>query len=100
MSEPRHRKLAAIGIALLVSTGRPEVLERLPTEVFNLWLDVFGEIKELQLLREEKTWGYSNIPAVFISSHRHQQGHAVTITVKSSPLLGTIRSTGVLLPGH
>ena len=62
MSEPRHRKLAAIGIASLVSTGRPEVLERLPTEVFNLWLDVFGEIKEVQLLREENTWGYSNIP--------------------------------------
>jgi len=63
MSEPRHRKLAAIGIALLVSTGKPEVLERLPTEVFNLWLDVFGEIKELQLLREEKTWGGTPSPS-------------------------------------
>jgi hypothetical protein len=82
MSEPRHRKLAAIGIASLVSTGRPEVLERLPTEVFNLWLDVFGEIKELQLLREEKTWGYSNDPCSvhLISSpptgprrHHHRQ---------------------------
>jgi hypothetical protein len=62
MSEPRHRKLAAMGIASLVSTGRPEVLERLPTEIFNLWLDVFGEIKELQLSREENTWGCSNIP--------------------------------------
>ena len=61
MSEPGHRKLAAIGIASLVSTGRPEVLERLPTEIFNLWLDVFGEIKEVQSLREENTWGYSNI---------------------------------------
>ncbi|KAF8746019.1 hypothetical protein AX14_004306 [Amanita brunnescens Koide BX004] len=59
MSEPRHRKLAAMGIASLVSTGRPEVLERLPTEIFNLWLDVFGEIKELQLSREENTWGSS-----------------------------------------
>ncbi|KAL0949404.1 hypothetical protein HGRIS_009466 [Hohenbuehelia grisea] len=46
MSEPRHRKLTALGIAVLVSTGRPEVLERLPGEIFNLWLDVFGEIKE------------------------------------------------------
>ena len=46
MSEPRHRKLAAMGIAALVATGRPEVLERLPGEIFNLWLDVFGEIKE------------------------------------------------------
>ncbi|PFH52845.1 hypothetical protein AMATHDRAFT_1887 [Amanita thiersii Skay4041] len=50
MSEPRCRKLAAMGIASLVSTARPEVLERLPTEIFNLWLDVFGEIKELQVI--------------------------------------------------
>jgi hypothetical protein len=46
MSEPRHRKLTAMGIAALASTGRPEVLARLPTEIFNLWMDVFGEIKE------------------------------------------------------
>ncbi|KAK2466318.1 hypothetical protein APHAL10511_001960 [Amanita phalloides] len=56
MSEPRNRKLVAMGIAALVSTGRPEVLERLPTEIFNLWLDVFGEIKELQLGKEKQTW--------------------------------------------
>lgn len=48
MSEPRHRKLTAMGAAGLVSTGRPEVLSRLPTETFNMWLDVFGEIKEAQ----------------------------------------------------
>ncbi|TFK43406.1 armadillo-type protein [Crucibulum laeve] len=48
MSEPRHRKLVGMGIAALVSTGRTEVLQRLPTEIFNLWLDVFGEIKEVQ----------------------------------------------------
>ena len=47
MSEPRGRKLAAMGIANLVATGRPEVLERLTSEIFNLWLDVFGEIKEV-----------------------------------------------------
>jgi len=46
MSEARHRKLAAMGIASLVSTGRPEVLERLSGEIFNIWLDVFGEVKE------------------------------------------------------
>lgn len=46
MSEPRFRKLTAMGIASLVSTGRPEVLQRLHGEIFNLWLDVFGEIKE------------------------------------------------------
>lgn len=53
MSEPRYRKLAAMGIATLVSTGRPEVLQRLPGEIFNLWLDVFGEIKETVLLHDD-----------------------------------------------
>ncbi|KAM6495766.1 Armadillo-type fold [Amanita muscaria] len=62
MSEPRHRKLVAMGIASLASTARPEVLERLPTEIFNLWLDVFGEIKEVQLKKEEKTWSDSPSP--------------------------------------
>lgn len=46
MSEPRHRKLTAMAYASLVSTGRPEVLQRLPSEIFNLWMDVFGEIQE------------------------------------------------------
>lgn len=46
MSEPRHRKLTAMGVAALVSTGHPEVLKRLPGEIFNIWMDVFGEIKE------------------------------------------------------
>lgn len=51
--EPRHRKLYAMGIAALVSTGRPEVLERLPTEVFDLWTDVFAELKEVQRQKED-----------------------------------------------
>ncbi|PIL37210.1 hypothetical protein GSI_00903 [Ganoderma sinense ZZ0214-1] len=48
MSEPHLRKLTAMGIANLVSTGKPEVLDRLSTEICNLWIDVFGEIKEAQ----------------------------------------------------
>ncbi|KAF9495444.1 ARM repeat-containing protein [Pleurotus eryngii] len=48
MSEARHRKLTAMGIASLVATGRPEVLQRLSGEIFNIWLDVFGEIKEIE----------------------------------------------------
>jgi hypothetical protein len=52
MSEPRHRKLAAMGIASLVSTGRPEVLQRLPIEIFNLWIDVFCEVREAQISAE------------------------------------------------
>jgi hypothetical protein len=37
-----------MGIAAFLSTGNNEVLKRLPTEIFNLWLDVFGEVKEAQ----------------------------------------------------
>ncbi|KAF7352662.1 Importin N-terminal domain-containing protein [Mycena venus] len=46
MSEPRHRKLAAMGIAALVSTARPDVLTRLPGDIFNIWTDVLLELKE------------------------------------------------------
>lgn len=35
-----------MGAAAWASTGRPEVLDRLYSEIFNLWLDVFGELKE------------------------------------------------------
>lgn len=53
MSEPRHRKLAAMGMANLVSTGRHEVLERLRSEICNLWLDVLCEIREAKVAEEE-----------------------------------------------
>ena len=55
MSELRHRKLTAFGIATLVSTAHGEVLKRLPGEIFNLWLDVFGELKEADEHRDEHT---------------------------------------------
>lgn len=42
-----------MGIASLVSTGKDEVLDRLPTEICNLWLDVFGEIREATTAAEE-----------------------------------------------
>jgi len=45
MSEPRHRKLAAMGLASLVSTARPTVLGRL-FEILNVWKDVSREIEE------------------------------------------------------
>jgi hypothetical protein len=48
MSEPRYRKLTALATAALVSTARPEILQKLSTDIFNLWLDVFGELKEAQ----------------------------------------------------
>ncbi|KAI0347520.1 ARM repeat-containing protein [Trametopsis cervina] len=70
MSEPRHRKLTAMGIACLVSTGKHEVLERLPTEICNLWLDVFGEIREATTADDDGTsstlWLYwDKVPETF-----------------------------------
>ncbi|KAF9653383.1 ARM repeat-containing protein [Thelephora ganbajun] len=53
MSEPRHRKLAAMGVSCLVSTGKHEVLNRFAFEVANIWLDVLGEIKEQESQRED-----------------------------------------------
>ncbi|KIY49344.1 ARM repeat-containing protein [Fistulina hepatica ATCC 64428] len=53
MSEPFYRKLTAMGAASLAATGRPDVLKRLPTEFFNIWLDVFGELKEARLRQQE-----------------------------------------------
>lgn len=63
MSEPRLRKLTAMGIANLVASGRPEVLDRLSTEIFNLWIDVFGEIKEAQNNAEAE---YVRDPLLFL----------------------------------
>ena len=38
----------------LVATGRTEALERLSGQIFNLWLDVFVEMKEaLREMSEE-----------------------------------------------
>ncbi|KAL0577074.1 hypothetical protein V5O48_004917 [Marasmius crinis-equi] len=67
MSEPRHRKLVAMGITALVSTGRPDVLQRVPTEIFNLWLDVFGEIKEAR--RDPSELGEDETPANALTRH-------------------------------
>ena len=47
MSEPRQRKVTAMGIANLVSTGRHDVLDRLHSEICNMWLDVFSELREV-----------------------------------------------------
>ncbi|KAJ8523493.1 hypothetical protein ONZ45_g125 [Pleurotus djamor] len=46
MSEARYRKLTAMGIAALVANGHAEVLKRLTGDIFNIWLDVLGELKE------------------------------------------------------
>ena len=46
-----------MGLAVLVSTGRPEVLERLHSEAFDLWTDVFAELKEVQRQQEDDRFG-------------------------------------------
>ncbi|KIL00584.1 hypothetical protein PAXRUDRAFT_821482 [Paxillus rubicundulus Ve08.2h10] len=69
LSEPRHRKLVALGIASLVSTGRHEVLERVPNEIFNLWTDVLYEVRESRKHVEDGEdgglnlyWDNDNVP--------------------------------------
>lgn len=49
MGEPWNRKLTAMGVASLVATGKDLVLKRLSGEIFNIWLDCFGEIKEAEV---------------------------------------------------
>ncbi|KAF8917892.1 armadillo-type protein [Mucidula mucida] len=46
MSEGKHRKLCAMGVAALVSTGRPEVLERLPTEILTYGWTSLGKSRK------------------------------------------------------
>lgn len=53
-----------MGLAALVSTGKVEVLERLPTEIFNVWMDVFGEIKEADAVQNEYASFAYNVPRV------------------------------------
>lgn len=48
MAESRHRKLAAMAMASLGTTGHPEIVKRLPNEIANVWMDVLGEIKEAE----------------------------------------------------
>ncbi|QRV87915.1 importin beta N-terminal domain [Ceratobasidium sp. AG-Ba] len=53
MSEPRLRKLVGMGIAGLVSTGRHEVMDRLASEILNMWMDIHGELNESKVAMEE-----------------------------------------------
>lgn len=46
MAESRYRKLTAMTMACLATTGRPEIVKRLPNEIANIWMDVLGEIRE------------------------------------------------------
>ncbi|KAF8974448.1 armadillo-type protein [Flammula alnicola] len=105
MSEPRHRKLTAMGIAALVSTARPEVLQRLPGEIFNLWLDVFGELKEAEeqaaAHREEvdlvRYWELDTAPPSYFreseGTPEYIRRQAVSVrpgSIRITPLIGFI----------
>ncbi|KAH7931251.1 ARM repeat-containing protein [Leucogyrophana mollusca] len=72
MSEPRYRKLVSLGMASLVSTGRPEVLERIPNEISNMWIDVLYEIKESFRVPDsgrdsplERHWDLDDVPTSY-----------------------------------
>src|ERR1700753_3243970 len=65
MSEPRHRKLAAMGVSCLVSTGKHEVLDRFAFEIANIWLDVLGEIKEQENREDDERCVFTRIPRLF-----------------------------------
>ncbi|KAF9476494.1 ARM repeat-containing protein [Pholiota conissans] len=111
MSEPRHRKLTAMGIAALVSTAQPEVLKRLPGEIFNMWLDVFGELKEAeeQIPRQSEIdssppsptnlvryWDLDTAPASYFRDtegtpeYIRRQAVNETDPVRTTPLVGYI----------
>lgn len=49
-----------MGIAALVSTGRHEVMDRLSTEILNMWTDIHGELKESKTAMDEWVKGGSN----------------------------------------
>ena len=68
MYESQHQKLAAMGIASLIATGHPKVLERLATEISNLWLDVFGEIKKLSMHPVTIPCGF-NLSNLFVANN-------------------------------
>ncbi|KAF8557000.1 ARM repeat-containing protein [Imleria badia] len=78
MSEPRHRKLLALGIASLVSTGCPKVLERVPNEIFNLWTDVLYEVRESRNHAEDGEDGglnlYWDVDSVPVTCYAGSQG--------------------------
>ncbi|KAG9002029.1 hypothetical protein FRB94_004121 [Tulasnella sp. JGI-2019a] len=59
MAESRYRKLTAMTMACLATTGRPEIIKRLPNEIANIWLDVLGEVKEA-LLEDPDNPSYVN----------------------------------------
>ena len=49
-----------MGIASLVSTGKHEVLDRLPISIANLCLDVLLEIKEREIQGEDYRCAFSS----------------------------------------
>ncbi|KAG8729952.1 hypothetical protein FRC12_020598, partial [Ceratobasidium sp. 428] len=53
ISEPRLRKLTGMAIAGLVSTGRHEIMDRLSSEILNMWMDIHGELNESKVAMEE-----------------------------------------------
>ena len=62
-----------MGIACLAATGRKEVLDRLPSEIFNMFLDCFGEIREAYSSNADSG------SALYVSGRSHSDNPSVTI---------------------
>ncbi|CUA70323.1 Importin beta-like protein kap113 [Rhizoctonia solani] len=75
IAESRLRKLTGMGIAALVSTGRHEVMDRLSTEILNMWMDIHGELKESQVAMDEWVKGGSNPDEEPLHLHWERDGN-------------------------
>ncbi|CAE6405310.1 unnamed protein product [Rhizoctonia solani] len=75
IAESRLRKLTGMGIAALVSTGRHEIMDRLSTEILNMWMDVHGELKESQVAMDEWVKGGSNPDEEPLHLHWERDGN-------------------------
>ena len=87
-----------MGIASLVATGKDPVLKRLSGEVFNIWLDCFGEIKEAQIEASEpgefshglrRMWENEDAPEKFYAGSEdtveYGRRKAVSVGIERAP---------------
>ncbi|CAE6384346.1 unnamed protein product [Rhizoctonia solani] len=75
IAESRLRKLTGMGIAALISTGRHEIMDRLSTEILNMWMDIHGELKESQVAMDEWVKGGSNPDEEPLHLHWERDGN-------------------------
>jgi hypothetical protein len=42
-----------MGVTALVPTANPLIMQKLPSDIFNMWMDCFRELKEVQREADE-----------------------------------------------